>query len=128
MTMKNTSMALCVALAALASGCGTPKAGDSCNQTGFLCASTTAALECKVGVWVELPCRGSTGCTRSADKISCDMKGNMQGDACASVVERKGLCTTDGTGTLECQDGTLKLTNSCRTCTVSGETIVCQPQ
>lgn len=112
---------------AVSSGCGQPKAGDRCDTTGFLCSSPTSALECRVGTWVTLPCRGTNGCKRQADVVSCDMTGNAEGDACASTAEAKGLCTTDGKGTLECRDGTLVKTNTCRTCTVSGDTVVCQP-
>ncbi len=108
-------------------GCGTPTKGSSCNVTGFLCASGTAALECKVGSWVELPCKGANGCKREGEVVKCDMTGNVEGDACASSAERKGLCTADGKATLECIDGSLKKTNVCRTCMVSGETVVCQP-
>jgi hypothetical protein len=108
-------------------GCGTPTAGSSCNVTGFLCASGTAALECKVGKWVALPCKGTNGCKREGEVVKCDMTGNVVGDACASSAERKGLCTADGKATLECIDGSLKQTNMCRTCMVSGETVVCQP-
>ncbi len=108
-------------------GCGTPKAGDTCNVTGFLCENSTAALECKVGKWVSLPCKGPNGCQRDGDRVKCDMTGNVEGDNCASTAERKGLCTSDGKATLECIDGVLKKTNVCRTCMVSGETVVCQP-
>lgn len=118
---------LLVSLFASLFACGTPKAGDSCNVTGFLCASGTAALECKVGKWVELPCKGTLGCKREGDVVKCDMTGNVENDACASSAERKGLCTSDGKATLECIDGVLKKTNTCRTCMVSGETVVCQP-
>lgn len=107
--------------------CGTPKVGDTCSVTGFLCESGTAALECKVGKWVQLPCRGPNGCKREGEVVRCDMSNNNEGDACASSAERKGLCTADGKATLECIDGSLRKTNTCRTCMVSGETVVCQP-
>ena len=107
--------------------CGAPKAGDKCDTTGFLCADGSSALECKLGAWVQLPCKGGGGCKREAELIKCDMTGNEDGDACASTAEGKGLCTRDNLGTLECHDGVLKKTNTCRSCTVSGETVVCQP-
>lgn len=107
--------------------CSAPKAGETCSVAGFLCANGTAALECKVGKWVELPCRGGNGCKREGEVVRCDMTNNLEGDACPSSAERKGLCTADGKGTLECNDGVLKKTNTCRTCMVSGETVVCQP-
>jgi hypothetical protein len=120
-----------LALLALSSlmfvACGPPKAGDKCNTTGFLCQDTTTAMECKVGLWSALPCKGVGGCKREAEIIKCDMAGNDENDACSSTAEGKGLCTKDGLGTLECRDGKLLKTNTCRSCTVSGETVVCQP-
>ena len=109
------------------SACGTPQAGDKCDTSGFLCSGTSAALECKLGSWVLLPCRGATGCLREGDTIKCDMQGNAEGDACASTAEGRGLCTSDNLGTLECREGTLKKTNTCRSCTVVNEQVVCQP-
>jgi hypothetical protein len=116
-----------LSLSLFAVGCAPPKANDTCNVTGFLCENGNAALECKVGKWVSLPCRGVNGCKRDGETVRCDMTANVEGDACASSAERKGLCTGDGKATLECIDGSLKKTNVCRTCSVSGETVVCQP-
>ena len=48
------------------SGCGGPKAGESCNVTGYVCGSETEALECRQSQWRALPCRGALGCTESA--------------------------------------------------------------
>ena len=107
--------------------CGTPVAGEKCEATGFLCESAASAMECRVGVWTSLPCKGVNGCKREGDLVKCDMTGNAEGDACASSAEGKGLCTSDGQGTLECRDGKLLKTNTCRTCSVSGELVTCQP-
>jgi hypothetical protein len=109
------------------SGCGTPKAGDKCNTTGFYCADTSMALECRSGVWFSLPCKGQGGCVRDADLIRCDMSGNAVGDNCAASAEAKGLCAQDGRSTLECRDGTLVKTNTCSSCSVVGEEISCTP-
>jgi hypothetical protein len=118
---------LIVAVLPLLAACGGAKAGDKCDTTGFLCENATNALECKLGAWVELPCKGTTGCERSGEVVKCDMSGNVENDACASSAEGKGLCTQDGLATLECRDGKLVKTNDCRSCTVTGETVVCQP-
>ncbi len=118
-----------VALAVvLVSACGgTPKAGDKCDTTGFLCADGSGALQCKAGSWVNLPCRGINGCKRDADKIKCDMEGNIAGDPCASTAEGKGLCAPDGKSTLECRDGVLVKTFDCRSCAVMSDQVVCTP-
>lgn len=120
-------LALCSLFLCLAAACGSPKAGDKCDTTGFLCADGATALECKLQAWVSLPCKGTNGCKREADLVKCDMTGNEENDKCASTAEGKGLCTKDNLGTLECRDGALVKTNTCRSCAVSGETVVCQP-
>lgn len=108
-------------------GCGSPKAGDKCNSTGFFCADLTTALECRSGVWVSLPCKGKGGCVRDADLIRCDMSGNAVGDNCATSAEAKGLCAQDGLSTLECRDGKLVRTSTCTSCSVASEEIRCTP-
>jgi hypothetical protein len=108
-------------------GCGTPKAGDTCNTTGFFCFDPETALECRGGAWVSLPCKGSGGCSRDADLIRCDMSGNAAGDNCATSAESKGLCSHDGKSTLECRDGKLVKTNSCTSCQIVAEAISCTP-
>ena len=120
-----TFLALAASISLLA--CGSTKEGDKCDTNGFLCSDTTAALECKGGVWVKLPCRGTAGCTRASDTISCDMSADLENDNCASTAEGRGLCTTDMMGTLECRDGVLVKTNTCRSCMVNGDQVVCSP-
>ena len=111
----------------LAAACGSPKSGDKCSANGFVCENATNAMECKLSVWVALPCKGPGGCVKSADSIQCDMTADVAGDACASSAEGKGLCTTDGTGTLECKNGVLTQTNTCRTCSVMNDQVICSP-
>jgi hypothetical protein len=132
------SLLLVSALACL-SACGSAAPGGSCDTTGFLCTDQVTALECQLGKWVALPCRGPSGCQRNGNTITCDMSANMEGDACASSAVGSGLCTSDGKATLECRNdpttgtNSLKKTNTCRSCTVmrnmtSGkDEVVCQP-
>lgn len=122
-----TRASLVAFLSLFSFGCGSPASGDSCNATGFLCESIASALECRLGVWTSLPCKGGNGCKREGDIVKCDMTGNAENDACASSAEGKGLCTADGQGTLECRDGKLVKTNTCRSCSVSGDFVTCQP-
>lgn len=123
--MRGLTLLLPAALLFLA--CGSPKAGDKCNSNGFLCQDGANALECKLGSWTGLPCRGAGGCTKSGDTVKCDMTANQEGDNCASSAEGKGLCTADGLATLECRDGKLVKTNDCRTCVVMNDQVVCTP-
>lgn len=126
-------MRLSIQLAALAVlslftvACGTPAAGESCTQSGFLCESAASALECRVGTWLSLPCKGPNGCKRDGDLVKCDMTGNAEGDNCASSAEGKGLCTADSQGVLQCRDGKLVKTNTCRSCSVAADVVTCQP-
>ena len=121
------------------SACGSAAPGGPCNTTGFLCSDNVTALECQLGVWVALPCRGPTGSQRDGSTITCDRRANTEGDTCATTAVGSGLCTADGKGTLECRNdpvahtNTLVKTNSCRTCTVMRNTttmkdeVICQP-
>src|SRR5262245_7485394 len=93
------------------SACGSVSPGGPCNSSGFLCSDTTTALECQLGKWVALPCRGPMGCQRTGDTIKCDMSGDMEGDACASSAVGSGLCTADGKATLECRNNPMTGTN-----------------
>jgi hypothetical protein len=133
--MRPYPIFIVIALAA----CGSPQPGGPCDTAGFLCASSTSAMECQLQKWVALPCRGPSGCQRDGNTIKCDMSGDMEGDACASSAVGSGLCTSDGMATLECRNdpttgtNTLKKTNTCRTCTVMRDTttgadqVVCTP-
>lgn len=109
-------------------------AGDTCNTTGFLCESASSALECRVGKWVSLPCKGTAGCKREGETVKCDMSGNVEGDACASSAEGKGMCTADGKATLECRtpqtESVSKMvkTHDCRTCSIVDGNVKCTPQ
>lgn len=109
-------------------GCvAAPKLGEPCSVTGFSCEAAATALECKVGNWVALPCRGPGGCSKANGVVNCDMAGSLEGDACASSAEGRGLCTADGLGTLECRNGVFLKTNTCRSCSLSGGLVTCQP-
>jgi hypothetical protein len=105
--------------------CGGPKAGDSCDAEGFLCADQTTALECRTGTWRALPCRGPAGCTVSNSRVSCDMSKNVAGDACAASTEGQGLCNATNNGTLVCRQGTIVAQDTCTSCTVSGDQVIC---
>jgi hypothetical protein len=104
------------------------KAGHVCTGlVAFECEEPATALECISGTWSALPCRGPGGCTNMAATVRCDISANEVGDRCASTAEGRGLCSKDGKGTLECRQGVLVKTNVCRSCTVTGDSVVCQP-
>jgi hypothetical protein len=134
--------ALALAFAFTLVACGAPKAGDSCNTAGFLCADNVNALECQNLAWRQLPCRGPSGCRHDGATIRCDMSLDVAGDACASTAVGSGLCSMDAQShpiTLECRNDPVSGTNSlvqtymCRTCTVTTNSttgkqeITCQP-
>jgi len=108
-------------------GVSCSNAGGSCSGSGYLCGDSATALECTMSAWRPLPCRGPGGCARSGNTVTCDMNGSLEGDACASSAEGRGLCTVDGLGTLECRSGTLVKTNTCRMCREEMGQIICTP-
>jgi hypothetical protein len=124
----NRSFLAAVSLVAplLLAGCG-QSAGDSCEGSGFVCQEDVLALECRGGVWREVPCRGPLGCRETDDAVRCDTSNNRAGDACASSAEGKGLCRADGRAVLECRQGVLEETATCSACTVTGDQVTCQP-
>lgn len=124
--MRRVYVLLSLAGSLLVSACG-PAAGDECRGGGYLCSGPKEALECREGRWRALPCRGAQGCSQSQGSIRCDMSANMEEDACALSAEGRGLCTADGKGVLECRQGALVKTRTCASCTMSGNTVACQP-
>jgi hypothetical protein len=108
------------------SACGV-KAGDSCEGGGYTCSSETEALECRDKEWRALPCKGPSGCTEDDQTVSCDLRGNVEGDTCAASAEGRGLCTADGKAVLECRMGTLVQVKTCGTCTMDTARVICQP-
>ncbi len=107
--------------------CGSVAVGGSCNTVGFLCADVTAALECKNGLWVKLPCKGTNGCKHEGDVVTCDMSSNDEGDNCSSSAQGTGLCAKDLKGILECREGKLVKTHICRSCAVTNDQVICTP-
>jgi hypothetical protein len=125
--MRRLALSAALTASMVLTACGGAKQGATCSTNGFLCADTTAALECQGGTWVSLPCKGTGGCKREADVVKCDMSADEEGDNCASTAQGRGLCTKDGLGTLECREGKLVKTNTCRSCMVNGDQVVCSP-
>jgi hypothetical protein len=107
--------------------CGGREApGEACGGPGYACLDAATALECRSSRWVSIPCRGPEGCTEG-DVIHCDMSLNVEGDPCPTSASLKGMCTADGTATLECRVGTFVKTNACSTCVSSGQRLTCTP-
>jgi hypothetical protein len=124
--IRSFLVAVSVVGSILLAGCG-QSAGDNCEGSGFVCQEDVLALECRGGVWRELPCRGPLGCRETDDAVRCDTSNNRVGDACASTAEGRGLCRADGLAVLECRQGVLEETASCAACTVNGDQVTCQP-
>jgi hypothetical protein len=110
----------------LLAACG-QSAGDNCEGAGFVCQEEALALECRGGVWREIPCRGPLGCRETDDAVRCDVSGNRDGDACASSAEGRGLCRSDKKAVLECRQGVLEETATCSDCTEENNEVVCAP-
>ncbi len=126
------SLAVPLVAVIVLAACGGPSPGASCNKNGFACFDTATALECRDGAWLALPCRGKGGCladkdAQGKDIIKCNMVGNQVGDACASTAENRGICRADAKAVLECRSGVLAETNTCSSCEVQNEQVVCHP-
>ncbi len=116
-----------VAPALILPGCSSAAEGTTCeNPTVFDCRDDTSALECKAGLWTAVPCKGPKGCASSGGDVLCDLSGNAAGDACPAVHEGKGQCAPDGRATLECRGGTFQQTNTCGSCSVQQQQVVCR--
>ena len=89
--MRNAGVAVvAVVISIFSVACGSARRGGSCSEAGF-CAQDpqNAEARCRVGTWLDLPCRGPAGCTIASGTVSCDMSGDQAGDACASTAEAK---------------------------------------
>lgn len=124
--MRASHTLAALGLSLILASCGGGSPGESCNTEGLLCNDASSALECRLGTWRALPCRGPGGCKEAGDKISCDMSANMEGDACASSTEGQGICAPGGKAALTCRSGTLVKTNDCASCTIVGDQVSCQ--
>lgn len=91
--------------------------GDKCTSEGKAqCTSATAALLCRGGTLVDLPCRGKSGCTRVEPAI-CDDDVAIAGDDCvepAAASDQNLACTADGTTLLVCKGGKFAVAAKCR--------------
>jgi hypothetical protein len=107
---------------------GGPTTGP-CQGGTYACSNASTALECINGVYVDLPCRGTGGCSTANGTIHCDMNGNLEGDRCASSAVGAGLCASGGRELLECRTvsgtNTLVTTATCRSCSTANGQVTC---
>ena len=109
-----------------ANACAPPREGKSCAPGGFYCSGPKAALECREGQWMAIPCRGPGGCTSKEGAVSCEVHGGIVGDRCALQSEGLGLCSADGKALLHCQDGGMANAQPCDSCGLEGGQVVCR--
>lgn len=91
------SMRLAVALSLAGfSGCHRePGPGDECKRTDIRCVDPHTELACQKGVFVPVPCKGPAGCKEDAKHLTCDVTGNVEGDACSTDEEGSSACIGD---------------------------------
>ena len=78
--MRNVGVAVVAVVVSIFSvACGSAKAGGSCSQSGFLCQDPQNALECRVGTWLDLPCRGPAGCTIASGTEATTLRATDRG-------------------------------------------------
>jgi hypothetical protein len=98
-----------------------PAARESCKAAGQLvCAGTHVAFECEAladgrsVTWIEIPCKGSAGCSRHGNVDECDDTKAVSGDPCPRGTPLDYACTPDRAQALVCRDGRFGLWRQCR--------------
>lgn len=69
-----------------------PGPGDECKPTDIRCVDPRTELACQKGVFVAVPCKGPAGCREDGKRLSCDVTGNAEGDACSTDEEGTATC------------------------------------
>lgn len=111
----------------IGAGCAGVQEGEACNSARFACADVDAALECREGRWVRIPCRGPEGCVSDGEAIRCDLSANQEGDRCPLHAYGQGRCSDAGDALLECRQGQMVKTRDCAACEVSAGLLACTP-
>jgi hypothetical protein len=118
-------------LLALAACDHSPRIGDACSQSKpGTCSGEHAALDCEAGHFVEVPCRGSAGCSvDESGARTCDVSQNLDGDPCARSTQQEhtGGCTPDHRMLVECHDGAFHRVrcDGPLQCSVRGDDLAC---
>lgn len=101
-----------------------PTLGSRCNteSIGHCDATAPRLLQCRNGAFVVYAdCKGSGGCSATAETVDCDTSGNSVGDRCAPSSEGKVRCDPDGgVNILRCADGMLGVIFTCASPTFCG--------
>jgi hypothetical protein len=83
-------------LLAVMGGCHRePGPGDECKRTDIRCTDPHTELACQKGIFVPVPCKGPAGCKEDGKKLTCDVTGNAEGDACSTDEEGSAACIGD---------------------------------
>ena len=100
--------------------CGAP-------DRALLCETSQTEGSAGAIAWVEVPCKGARGCSRTSrearDADECDDTVAAEGDACPHNPPLDYACTADKARALVCKDGHYALWRACRgpdACQVEG--------
>ncbi len=85
----------------LAAACGGKKAGTSCKGTESTCADKNAALACRGGTFVSVPCGGPLACSKYQEHANCDTSLAIPGQACMAE-DDEYACSPDKKRALVC--------------------------
>lgn len=69
-----------------------PGPGDDCKPTDIRCVDPRTELACQKGVFISVPCKGPGGCREDGERLSCDVTGNAEGDACSTDEDGTATC------------------------------------
>jgi hypothetical protein len=110
------ALLIVTATVAIGYGCHPPRSGDACNvEDQRVCTGADRSLACESGRWVEIRCRGPSGCTKQRHGgDDCDDTIAAPGDSCGRALPADFACSSDGAHALACQDGRFDLWRDCR--------------
>lgn len=115
-----------VAFALFLAGCGKRK-GGSCTGNEATCVDEQTALACHDGRFVEVACKGPTGCAKYGGGASCDTTVASPADPCMGEHDERA-CSPDGGRALVCKGFAFAVELECRGargCTMTGRTPSC---
>ena len=116
-------------IAALASAAGCSRSvGGKCKGNESLCEGKRSALACHDGTLVQVPCAGPLGCTKMADRASCDDSIADEGTPCMAAGDEEYACSPDKKRALMCKNGRFERLLECRGrggCSLLGQQVSC---
>lgn len=123
--LRHLIAVICFALPVALVSCK-PKIGQKCTTGKAVCMDSKTELACIGGVYAEVPCRGTAGCTANRSAVVCDNSIAQAGDGCD--LEDDAACSIDKKAMLKCRSFKFTPVLSCKgakSCQILGSNINC---